>query len=153
VLIFNIKAFGGIIFFIIDFYLLLSFAAGYRVSFRVIDSFYNRNSGNKGKKILIYGAGHKGSMLLKEIRHNGSFSYLPFSFVDDDHNKKGRVLHGCPILGSVEDLELITNKNEISEIIISTRKISKKKIKKLKEFCKQKGISIKQFELGLGEIS
>lgn len=153
VLIFGMKTFGGIIFFIMDFYLLLSFVAGYRVSFRILDSFYHRNSADNGKKILIYGAGNKGSTVLKEIRRNGSYFFSPVGFIDDDIDKKGKILHSYPIFGSIEDLERVVNKNEISEIIISTRKIGKEKMKKLKEFCKQKGITMRQFEFRLDEIS
>ena len=152
-LIFGIKSFGGFIFFLIDFYLSLSFVAGSRISYRIIYSFYNRNSSNKGKKVLIYGAGYKGSMLLKEIKHNGYLSYLPVGFVDDDRDKKGRIQHGYPILGSSGDLERILSKNEISEIIISTQKIRKDRLKKLTEFCKLKGIAIKQFGLKFDEVS
>lgn len=153
VLLFGMKAFGGIIFFIIDFYLLFSFVAGYRISSRVLENYYKHDSTHNGKKVLIYGAGRKGSTLLKEIRRNGDVSYSPVGFIDDDLAKRGRILHSYPIFGSIEDLERVVKKNEISEIIISTRKIGMEKINKLKEFCKQKGIEIKRFELSFGEIS
>jgi len=42
ILIFEIKSFGGFIFFILDFYLLLSLIAGSRISYRVINHRYNK---------------------------------------------------------------------------------------------------------------
>jgi len=151
-LFFGIKPFSGFIFFVIDFYLVISLVVGFRISYKVIYSFYNQNSANRGKKIFIYGAGKKGSILLREIRHNDSYFYLPVGFIDDDLEKKGRMLHDCPILGSVEDLEKLMRKNEISEILISTGKIGKEKIKKLTEFCKRKGIIIRKFEFRFYEF-
>ena len=69
-IIFRLGLFGGIVFFMLDFYLLLTFVAGFRMSYRVLFSFYNPESTKRGKKVLIYGAGHKGSVLLEEIKHN-----------------------------------------------------------------------------------
>ena len=149
---FGAKAFGGIIFYFIDFYLLLSLIIVSRFSYRVIHSFYHKNAAERIQKILIYGAGYRGSTLLKEIRNNGSYVFSPVGFIDDDLKKRGTSLQGCPILGSYEDLEKIVSKNEVSEIIVSTSKIKNDKIKTLIEFCKQKGIILRQFEFRFYEF-
>ena len=147
-----INSFGGILFFLVDFYLLISFAVGLRISFRVLDSLYKRNSNNNGRKILIYGAGHKGSTVLKEIKHNDAYLYSPVGFIDDDINKKGKILHSFPILGSIDEIEKIAEKNDIAEIIVSTGKIGRDKIYKLTSFCEQEGILMKQFEFRFYEF-
>lgn len=144
--IYGLDTFGGLIFFVVDFYLLLTFVGGFRASHRVLNNYYKKDFAQKSKKVLIYGAGYRGSTVLKEIRHNGSYMVSPVGFIDDDPNKKGKVMHGCTILGSIEDLENIVIKDEISEIIISTAKIGREKIRKLTEFCKDKRIVIRQFE-------
>jgi len=145
-LLFGAGSFGGPAFFVLDFYLLLTFVGGFRFANRILDNYYKRSLAQKGKEVLIYGAGYRGSAVLKEIRHNGTYTFSPIGFIDDDPYKKGMLLHGCPILGSLGDLENILRKNEISEVIISTAKIEKEKIKKLIEFCKEKRIIIRQFE-------
>lgn len=150
--VFGIDAFGGLIFFVLDFYLMLTLVGGFRFSYRIVSSYYERGFANKGKKVLIYGAGRGGSTVLKEIRHNGNYLFTPIGFIDDDPSKRGRVMHGCPIFGPLEQLENILGKNEISEIIISTGKIGRDKIRKLTEFCKQKGIIVRQFEFRFYEF-
>jgi hypothetical protein len=145
-LIFKLSSFGGAVFFILDFYLLLTFVAGFRISYRIFNSLYKRGATNRGKRVLIYGAGYRGSTVLKEIRHNDIYSFSPAGFIDDAPDKIGKSMHGVPILGTIEDLDEIFKDNMISEVIISTAKIGKDKIKKLTEFCQQKGIVVRQFE-------
>jgi FlaA1/EpsC-like NDP-sugar epimerase len=58
-----------------------------------------------------------------------------------------------PVLGSIEDLDEIFRENNISEIIVSTTKIGRDKIKRLTEFGKQKGIVIRQYEYRFYEFS
>lgn len=151
-LIFGLDAFGGIVFFVLDFYLLLTLVGGFRASYRILNSYYKKGFAHKGKRVVIYGAGYRGSTVLKEIRNNGSYMFSPLGFIDDDPGKKGKILHGCPILGSFDDLEKISSRNEVSEIIISTGKIGKEKINKLTEFCKKKQINVRQFEFRFYEF-
>lgn len=145
-LIIGLRPFGGFIFFLTDFYLLGTFVLGFRISYRVVNNLYNRNAENRGKKVLIYGAGHRGSIALKEIKYNGTYFASPIGFIDDDARKRGKMIHNCPILGSIEDIEEVALRNEIEEIVVSTDKIGKDKIGKLIDFCKRKGIIMRQFE-------
>jgi UDP-GlcNAc:undecaprenyl-phosphate GlcNAc-1-phosphate transferase len=149
---FGISSFTGILFFLIDFYLAATFIMGYRISYKLVHSLYNRNSVNKGKKGLIYGAGHRGAVALNEIQNNGSSFFSPIGFIDDDISKQGQIFHNCPILGPVEDIEKFVNQNDVTEILVSTDKIKKEKIGKLIDFCKQKGIIMRQFEFRFYEF-
>jgi UDP-GlcNAc:undecaprenyl-phosphate GlcNAc-1-phosphate transferase len=151
-LFFGIAAFGGPVFFVLDFYILLTLAGGFRLSYRVLTSYYKKGIVPRGKNVLIYGAGNRGSTILKEIRHNGNYSAVPVGFIDDHPGKKGRVLHGCQILGSINDLEEIMDNHEVSEIIVSTTKIAKDKILRLSDFCRQKRIPLRQFEFRFYEF-
>ncbi len=152
-LIFKMESFGGIVLFVLDFYLLLTFVAGLRLSRPVFLSFYKRGVADKGKKILIYGAGFRGSTVLREIRNNGAYSCCPAGFIDDSPEKKGRMMQGVPVLGTIEDLDDIFRKNDIAEIIVSTAKIGRDKIARLTEFARQKGIVIRQFEYRFYEFT
>jgi UDP-GlcNAc:undecaprenyl-phosphate GlcNAc-1-phosphate transferase len=151
-LVFGLSSFGGILFFLIDFYIAATFIMGYRISFKLVRSLYNRNSGSMGKKVLIYGAGYRGSVALDELKKNGSTFYSPIGFIDDDIDKKGKIIHNCPILGSIEDIRDLVSQNDVAEILVSTDKIEKEKIGKLMEFCKQKGIMMRQFEFRFYEF-
>ncbi len=151
-LVFGISSFQGFVFFLIDFYIAATFIMGYRISIKLVRTLYNRNPRDKGKKVLIYGAGHRGSIALDEIKNNGLHFLSPIGFIDDDIRKKGTIFHNYPILGPFEDIEELVMKNDVAEILVSTDKIGKERIHRLIDFCRQKGIIMRQFEFRFYEF-
>ena len=96
------------------------------------------------ENVLIYGAGEAGVLLVKESRINPNFSYRIVGFLDDNPNKKGGKVYGLKVLGGLEDVEKIVEKNDVSKIIISMPSVEQSKISSiLKELNKLKDISIK----------
>ena len=96
------------------------------------------------ENVLIYGAGEAGVLLVKESRINPNFSYKIVGFLDDNPNKKGGKVYGLRVLGGLEDVEKVVEKNDVSKIIISMPSVEQSKISSiLKELNKLKDISVK----------
>ena len=96
------------------------------------------------ENVLIYGAGEAGVLLVKESRINPNFSYRIVGFLDDNPNKKGGKVYGLKVLGGLEDVEKIVEKNDVSKIIISMPSVEQSKISNiLKELNKLKDVSVK----------
>ena len=96
------------------------------------------------ENVLIYGAGEAGVLLVKESRINPNFSYKIVGFLDDNPNKKGGKVYGLKVLGGLEDVEKIVEKNNVSKIIISMPSVEQSKISNiLKELNKLKDVSVK----------
>ena len=96
------------------------------------------------ENVLIYGAGEAGVLLVKESRINPNFSYRIVGFLDDNPNKKGGKVYGLRVLGGLEDVEKVVEKNAVSKIIISMPSVEQSKISNiLKELNKLKDISVK----------
>ena len=96
------------------------------------------------ENVLIYGAGEAGVLLVKESRINPNFPYRIVGFLDDNPNKKGGKVYGLKVLGGLEDVEKIVEKNDVSKIIISMPSVEQNKISNiLKELNKLKDISVK----------
>ena len=96
------------------------------------------------ENVLIYGAGEAGVLLVKESRINPNFSYRIVGFLDDNPNKKGGKVYGLRVLGGLEDVEKVVEKNDVSKIIISMPSVEQSKISNiLKELNKLKDISVK----------
>ena len=96
------------------------------------------------ENVLIYGAGESGVLLVKESRINPNFPYKIVGFLDDNPNKKGGKVYGLKVLGGLEDVEKIIEKNDVSKIIISMPSVEQSKISNiLKELNKLKDISVK----------
>ena len=150
-MIFGARTFGSI-FFVLDFYFLMTFMFGSRISYRVISLAYRRPESQKEKKVLIYGAGENGLAVLQEIRQNDAYIFSPIGFIDDDYHKIGRLIHGCPVLGSIDDLGRILKNHSALEIIISTNKINREKIAGLIDLCKEQRITLRRFEFRFYEF-
>lgn len=71
------------------------------------------------KNVLIAGAGKTGVLILNEVRTNSKLGIHIAGFVDDNPYKKGRNIQGVPILGTMEDIPEVAEKNNIDEIIIA----------------------------------
>jgi len=96
------------------------------------------------ENVLIYGAGEAGVLLVKESRINPNFSYRIVGFLDDNPNKKGGKVYGLKVLGGLEDVEKVVEKNDVSKIIISMPSVEQSKISNiLKELNKLKDVSVK----------
>jgi UDP-GlcNAc:undecaprenyl-phosphate GlcNAc-1-phosphate transferase len=137
--------------FLIDWFLTTAFLVGSRVSFRSFSEFM-KHKGLEGASILIYGAGHGGQVLLKEIIDSKRFAVKPVGFIDDDDAKVGKRLAGYPVMGKGSDLENILERQSVEGLIISCRDMTEEHRKRITELCRNKGIFLKQFAVNLEDV-
>jgi UDP-GlcNAc:undecaprenyl-phosphate GlcNAc-1-phosphate transferase len=137
--------------FVIDWLLTNAFLLGTRGSFRYfIDTLKRKRLG--GEKALIYGAGRGGELLLRELLNNEKLSIQPIGFIDDDQLKTGKRLQGFPILGTFDDLDRLAGKYDVGNLLISFDKRKPEKINKIKVFCRENNMVLKQFTISVHEI-
>lgn len=129
--------------FILDALLLFLGLAGSRIAFRLFRHALPLPMNEEGIKVLIYGAGDGGELVLRELQNNIDWNYNPVGFVDDDPLKKDKVIHGLKVFGGNGSLLQICQSNEIAEILISSRKISRGRIKEIKEVCEIADVTLK----------
>ena len=73
--------------------------AGSRMAFRLFRQLLPMPAHSTGRRVLIYGAGDGGEMVLRELKNNPDWNYSPIGFVDDDPLKKDKVIHGLKVYG------------------------------------------------------
>ena len=129
--------------FIIDWMVLLLSVSGVRLAIRLIKEYLESWAHSSGKNLLIIGAGDAGEIALREIRNNPSLSYCPQGFVDDDPRKRGRNIHGVPVLGGRKDLGIIVKNFQIEEILVAVPSLDRRQLKAVLQDCKQTGVAVK----------
>jgi FlaA1/EpsC-like NDP-sugar epimerase len=129
----------------IDGVLTLAFIAGFRFILRGFKEFKSGSfkSPQKGKPILIAGAGDTGSTILREILKNPAISYLPVGLIDDDPAKLGSRLHGIKVLGTRQQMKAVIAAYQIEEVIICMPTASREIIRDIFFRCQEAGIPCK----------
>ena len=103
--------------FIIDSLLLIFFMGGSRLARRLYSGI---RQGNRGKQVLIYGAGDAGEMVVRDIKNHGAlYDYHPLAFIDDNPNKVGQRIHGVPVLGQRDKMPEILQAYEVDEVLLA----------------------------------
>lgn len=141
--IFNIKMPKS--YFLIQFMILILVITGIRFSYRLLRTIRIYIS-NRNKKIptMLIGAGEAGYLLINEIHRNQKgFDNKIVCIIDDDKNKKGKLLKGIPIVGNRKKIAETCNKMGIKEIIIAIPSASKDKINIIVEECQKTRANIK----------
>jgi FlaA1/EpsC-like NDP-sugar epimerase len=107
----------------------------YRIGWSVMINKLKLNGDRKGKRLMIIGAGEAGSVIVKELQNSNCSHSEAVVIVDDDENKKGKKLHGVPILGNRNDIVRLADEKMIDEIIISIPSAPSAEINKIFTEC------------------
>ncbi len=112
--------------YVIDSLLLVFLLGGARMSRRVYREFLLPAT---GRRVLIYGAGDAGEMIVRDMRQNTTLHGTPIGFVDDDYRKVGQRIHGVPVLGRREQLSRILSKHSPEELLIAIPSASRETLR------------------------
>src|SRR5262245_2509699 len=119
---------------VIDAILLAVAIIATRVSFRAMNlAAATRNK--RSRRVLVYGAGNFGRMLVREMRSNTAWNMNPVAFIDDDAAKVHRWIVGVPVRGSIDSLESIMRQYGVDEVILSSRAINGSIETRIREIC------------------
>jgi FlaA1/EpsC-like NDP-sugar epimerase len=102
--------------FVTDAVLLTMMLGGIRMTRRILAEYGREPS---GKRVLVYGAGDAGELIVRDMKGNPTAGYQPLGFIDDAHEKVGRRIHGVPVLGTRHDLPDILRRVKPDEVLIA----------------------------------
>ena len=139
--------------FIIDAVLMFLFLAGSRLAFRVFRQLLPAVTEQNGRRVLIYGAGDAGELLLRELRNNRELRLSPIGFLDDDPAKNGKVIHGLRVFGGNGDLGTVCTQHEVDEVVISSMKMTEERIQEVLRCCSEKQITVKRMRITMEDLS
>ncbi len=100
--------------FVVDALLLTCFMGGVRLAKRL---YAGLKGWERAKRVLIYGAGDAGEMIVRDMKNNGVLHhYKPIAFIDDNPRKVGERIHGVRVLGGGQELPKILAKEKPDEL-------------------------------------
>jgi len=139
---------------VLDGVLLFTFVTASRVAFRIFGKLLPIVRSTAGRRVMIFGAGDAGELLLRELRNNQELQYVTVGFFDDDLRKVGKVIHGLTVY-QPRDLRIICEQLRVDEIVISSTKLSEDRIRgliaQLDGAVALKQMRIQLETIGLGE--
>lgn len=136
--------------FVIDLVLLAVVLGGSRVSFRMLEHLQQQARADT-RRALIYGAGKGGALILQECLQNADLCMSPVGFLDDDAHKRGRVLNGYPIFGTLERLSEIIQEHRVTDLLIASEKIGEDQVDRARALCAQWGVRLHRCQVAIQE--
>jgi FlaA1/EpsC-like NDP-sugar epimerase len=106
--------------FVIDSLLLICLIVGVQLSGSMLKELTHKRPVNR---VLIWGAGDTGEMLVRDMKSNPHYRYDPVGFVDDNPEKTGWRIHGVPVLGARDTLAGIVGRARPDEIILAMSQV------------------------------
>lgn len=164
--IFKATLIGLLLFFFLTFYmktisfsrLIITFSAVFMfalVSFERL-FFYRQQQklqmrGIGGNRVLIYGAGEVGQLLLKRLFQSPALGYRPMGFMDDNKSIVGSSIksnssasyYTLPILGTLDDFEKIVEEKSIDELFVTITSLPVEKFARVVHKCRELGVNFR----------
>jgi UDP-GlcNAc:undecaprenyl-phosphate GlcNAc-1-phosphate transferase len=138
--------------FAIDAVLMFLLLAGSRMAFRLFRQVLPAVRPQDGRRVLIYGAGDGGELLLRELRNNRELNLSPVGFLDDDPAKNGKVIHGLKVFGGNGDLASVCEQHNVHEVVISSLKMTDERLQELMRSCTGRQIAVKRMRITIEDL-
>jgi FlaA1/EpsC-like NDP-sugar epimerase len=97
----------------------------------------------KGRAMLIIGAGDCGEKICRQFRENPSVQSHVVGFLDDDIAKTGRRIHGVPVLGTIDAIETVAPGLGIEDVIIAIPSAGSGRMRQIVDLCKKADVNFK----------
>lgn len=131
-------------FYVFNWMFLFILLAGSRVSIRLLRQFKKRYEKTEdARNVMIIGAGAAASLLIKELKYGPGNAKIS-CIIDDNPAKKGKYIHGLPIVGDRDDIPKMVEKFDIDEIIVAIPSASPVTIRDILSICQQTNARLKR---------
>ena len=131
-------------FYVFNWVFLLILLAGSRISIRVLRQIKRKyeKSGEK-RNVMIVGAGSAASLLIKELQYGPGDARI-VCIIDDNPAKKGKYIHGLPIVGNRSDIPAMAEKYKVDEIIIAIPSALPTTVRDILSICQETNAKLKR---------
>lgn len=132
--------------FFIDWMIVTLAVGGVRFGFRGLRQYLSAQR-KEGRRVLLYGAGKTGLLMLRALRQNAELELTPVGFIDDDLDKQGLAAQGLSVLGTCRDLPRICSEERVEEVLITTVRLPEARKEEVLDVCRALGVNCRTFNL------
>jgi UDP-GlcNAc:undecaprenyl-phosphate/decaprenyl-phosphate GlcNAc-1-phosphate transferase len=98
-------------------------------------------------RVLIVGAGQLGATAGKNLESGQDRQLFLVGFVDDDLFKRGKLVAGAPVFGSLDELEWIYENTPFSQILIAVENLQGQRLDLVWNFASRYNVAVRRFTL------
>ena len=120
--------------------ILVAIMAGSRMAVRSFKEWSLYGRGAEGVPVVILGAGDAAVGLLKEISRSQEWRVV--GLLDDDPQKRGRLLHGVRVMGALEDLTRLAGRLKVRHAIIAMPSVPYQVRRRVVEICNRAKVTV-----------
>jgi UDP-GlcNAc:undecaprenyl-phosphate/decaprenyl-phosphate GlcNAc-1-phosphate transferase len=128
---------------VLDAFLLTAAVIGTRVSFRAMN-LVAATRNKRSRRVLVYGAGAFGQLLVREMRANPEWHMNPVAFIDDDPMKLHRWIVGVPVRGALDRFEETLRRYSVDEVVLSSPAINGPVEHQIREICEVRQLKVRR---------
>ncbi|HTW88985.1 MAG TPA: hypothetical protein VMD75_13365 [Candidatus Binataceae bacterium] len=131
--------------------LLFNFLVATRMSFRALRKGIHRLTDARDR-VLIVGAGTSAAIAARWMFSGQYRNVKLIGFVDDDAFKRGKLVHGHRVLGSLDDLERVLRKRPFDQIMLAAESLEDERLALVRRFADAHQIAVSRFSMQIDEV-
>ena len=131
----------GLAYFFVQTLLLIVLMSGSRIAYRSLQEWrqYGK-TGDMGTPVLVLGAGDAAVSLIKELARSSDWRVM--GLLDDDINKRHRLLHGERVLGAIDELPRIARNLKVKHAVIAMPSVAYSVRRRVIEVCNRARVQV-----------
>ncbi|HVA80554.1 MAG TPA: hypothetical protein VNF29_06485 [Candidatus Binataceae bacterium] len=123
-----------------------------RISFQAIRRGISQLAAS-GERVLVVGASEKAAAAANFVFTSLGQSARVIGFVDDDAFKRGKLMHGHRVLGSLDDLERIYAIAPFQELLLADDALPTARLGQVSAFAERHEITLRRFSIQVNEMA
>ncbi len=103
-----------------------------------------RKKGFNFRNIILVGTGLRAQTFMKMIDTHKELGLKIIGLIDENKDKKGKIIKGCPVIGVFEDLPEILKDNPIDQVMFVVPRLwlGKQEIEEMIHYCETVGVRV-----------
>ena len=132
-------------YYVMGFIISVCMTTGIRFSYRLLRLILmniSRRTNSEVDRIMVIGACAAGQVLIKELENSDKILTKVCCVIDDNPNKKGRMIEGVEIVGNRHDIVSMAQKYRITRIVYAIPSNKPEETSRILNICKEAGCKI-----------